>query len=242
MKTVFGVEIDPENLPRHVAMIMDGNGRWAKSRGLDRVKGHEKGYEVLKEIIESNREIGVPYISVFAFSTENWNRPAAEVQYLMSLAKKLVGEYSETLLKNDIRLLITGSRERLGKDLLKSLDDSVAKTAHCKSYTLNMAFNYGGRREILDAAKSLSRELSANPQKEVTESDFSKYLYHPDVPDVDLLVRTSGEMRISNFMLWQCSYSEFFFTEKLWPDFTPGDFCEAINDYQKRQRRYGGLK
>lgn len=238
---LYSYEIDETKLPCHVAFIMDGNGRWAQKRNLPRINGHQKGYEALKRIIEFNKKVGVKFISVFAFSTENWERPEDEVSFLMSLARKLVVEYLETLLSNDIRLVITGSRERLNLELIKLLDDAVEKSKNCKSYTLNVVFNYGGRKEILDAAKKIAihyKENSINLEK-LNEVNFKNYLYHPEIPDVDLLIRTSGEYRISNFLLWQSSYAELYFSSKLWPDFTPKDYCKAIKDYQKRERRFG---
>ncbi len=164
-------------------------------------------------------------------------------EFLMELAKNLVKEYTDTLLKNDIRLMITGTDENLNEDLLKLLKESIDRTKDCKSYTLNIAFNYGGKREILDAAKKLSADYKNDCVEidKLTERDFGNYLYHPDLPDVDLIIRTSGEQRISNFLIWQSAYAEFWFTKKLWPDFKPKDFCRAINDFQKRKRRYGSL-
>ncbi len=235
---LYGTTINPKKLPAHVAIIMDGNGRWARRRGLDRARGHEQGYRTLKSVIEFNRQIGVPFISVYAFSTENWRRPRREVDFLMKLAGKLVEEYTPTLVKNDIRLAITGSRNRLSAGLLRRLDEAVAKTSRCGHYTLNIAFNYGGKQEILDAVGKMTRGRRNGP---VSEAAFRKHLYHPEIPDVDLLIRTSGEYRISNFLLWQSAYAELWFTKKYWPDFTGRDFCKAIADYQKRQRRLGGI-
>ena len=239
----FGLEIDDKNLPAHIGIIMDGNGRWAKRKNLDRIMGHDKGYKVLKRIIDFNKFIGVKYITVYAFSTENWKRPENEVNFLMELAKKLVIEYTETLLKNDIRLMITGTEDNLSKDLLLLLQSSIDRTSHCKRYTLNIAFNYGGRKEILDAVKKIAVESGKDSSliENLDEDNFRKYLYHSDLPDVDLMIRTSGEIRTSNFLLWQSAYSELWFTKKLWPDFTPKDYCKAIVDYQKRQRRFGSV-
>lgn len=234
---------EQSSLPRHVAVIMDGNGRWARKRGLQRVRGHEKGYRALKRFIEANRDIGVPYISVYAFSTENWTRPGSEVKFLMGLALQLVKEYLPTLLENDIRLLISGSRKELSADLLAMLDDAVAKTAHCGSYTLNIAFNYGGRKEILDAAVKIARDAANEPDLLVRLDNklFQQYLYHPEVPDVDLVIRTSGEYRISNFLIWQAAYAEYWFTKKLWPDFGRADYYRALRTFMTRKRRFGGL-
>ncbi len=241
---LYSYDIDEKALPAHVGIIMDGNGRWAKKRNLPRVQGHIKGYKVLKNIIEFNKKVGIKYISVYAFSTENWQRPKAEVSFLMDLAKNLVLEYTETLIKNDIRLIITGIKEGLDNNLVKLLEGSVIKTKNCRSYVLDIVFNYGGKREILDAAKKLALDYKSGKVdlNNIHEADFEKYLYQPELPGVDLIIRTSGEYRISNFLIWQSSYSEFWFTKKCWPDFNGRDFCRAINEFQKRQRRFGGIK
>jgi undecaprenyl diphosphate synthase len=240
---LYGYHIDKNRLPGHIAIIMDGNGRWAKRKGLDRVKGHEKGYLVLKKIIEFNKNLGVPYISVFAFSTENWNRPKNEVDFLMHLAKHVIGEYTSTLMKNDIRIIITGSRDNLDGELNRMLDESMEKTRNCKSYILNIVFNYGSRKEIAEAARKIAEDYKNGriDIKSINENSFGNYLYQPSLPVVDLLIRTSGELRISNFLIWQAAYAEFWFTRKYWPDFGPRDFCRAVSDYQKRKRRFGGI-
>lgn len=239
----YGLDLSPDKLPRHVAIIMDGNGRWAKKRNMERIRGHEKGYKVLKEVTDFNKYIGVKYISVYAFSTENWKRPANEIDFLMRLAETLIVEYTDTLIKNDVKLMITGTNNNLDPQLITSLNRAIERTSHCKSYTLNIVFNYGGRMEIIDAAKKLAIEYKDNKLSldNLDEALFHNYLYQPGLPDVDLLIRTSGELRISNFLLWQNSYSEFWITKKLWPDFTPRDYCKAIKEYQKRNRRFGGV-
>jgi undecaprenyl diphosphate synthase len=239
----FGLELDPARLPKHVGIIMDGNGRWAKNRRLPRVAGHEKGYRVLKDVIECNREIGVSFISVFTFSTENWTRPESEVNFLMDLARKLAEEYTDTLLKNDIRLMVTGTDEKVPVNLSEKLKAAAARTSHCRAYTLNIVFNYGGRKEIVDAAKVIARKAAETPSilDTLDEESFREYLYHPDIPDLDLMIRTSGEKRISNFLLWEISYSELYFTDKYWPDFEPKDFWLAVSDYQNRMRRFGNI-
>lgn len=240
---LYGQKIDPGALPEHIAIIMDGNGRWAKKRGLERIKGHEKGYQVLREIIDFNKNVGVKTISVFAFSTENWKRPGGEVNFLMELAKHMVREYTDTLLKNNVRLTITGSEEHLDPGVLDMLRDAVKRTAACNSYTLNIAFNYGGKREIVDAARKMAEahKTGGLDLNNFGEDDFRKFLYHPELPEVDLMIRTSGELRISNFFLWQSAYAEFWFTDKYWPDFTPKDYCKAIREFQGRKRRKGGI-
>jgi len=239
----FGIKLDPARLPQHAGIIMDGNGRWAKKRGLERYKGHEKGYEVLKNIVEFNKELGIKFLSFYAFSTENWNRPAVEIEYLFSLARKLAREYKKTLLENEIKLTITGTQEKLPKDLAIELWNIEEETKDFKNFTLNIVFNYGGRKEIIDGVKAIIKDYSNGKVKleEIDEAFFSKYLYHPEIPDVDLLIRTSGELRISNFLLWKVAYAEIWVTETLWPDFTPEEFVRAIYDYQKRERRFGGI-
>ena len=243
MESFFNIEIEPEKLPRHVGIIMDGNGRWARKRNLPRMMGHERGFAAIKRIIEFNKNLEVPYITIFAFSTENWRRPKDEVNFIMGLAKKLFMEYTDTLLKNDVRLRITGIREHIDSDFLKLMEESLHRTEQCRKFTLNIAFNYGGRREIADAAKNIAvdvKEGRLDPEH-IDEALVQQYLYSPDIPDVDLMIRTSGELRLSNFLLWQCAYSEFYFSDKLWPDFSPEDFIVAIKDYQNRKRRFGDI-
>ncbi len=240
---LYTFDIDENALPSHVGIIMDGNGRWAGRKGLPRVRGHVKGYEVLKKIIEFNKKIGIRYISVYAFSTENWRRPKDEVNFLMELARNLIAEYTETLFRNDIRLLVTGVKDHLDEPLIRLLEESVSKTSKCSSYVLNVVFNYGGRREILDASKKLASEYGCGKADldKIDEKAFGNYLYEPELPDVDLVIRTSGEYRLSNFLLWQSNYAELYFTKKLWPDFRERDFCRAIYNYQARKRRFGDI-
>lgn len=235
--------LEKEKLPLHVAIIMDGNGRWAKKQGLERYKGHEKGYEVLKEIVEFNENIGIRYLSFYAFSTENWGRPKSEIDFLFSLARKLAKEYKKNLIEKQIRLTITGSKERLPEDLVKELWSIEEETKDFEKFTLNIVFNYGGRKEIVDATKRLFSEYESGKLSisDITEEVFANYLYHPELPDVDLLIRTSGEFRISNFLLWKVAYAEIWVTQTLWPDFTPEEFVEALRDFQKRERRFGKI-
>ncbi len=243
MKSFFGQNIDPARLPGHIAIIMDGNGRWAEKRGLPRAFGHERGFEALKTLIEFNKEVGVPFITVYAFSTENWKRPRAEVDFLMKLAKKIIREYTQLLLDNDVRLVISGDRTGLDEELLDLINEAEKKTSQCGSYVFNTAFNYGGRREIITAIHKILSEVKQGKidSTDIDEKTFARYLYQPDIPDVDLLIRSSGEFRISNFLLWQAAYSEFYVTETLWPDFSPEEFILAISDYQKRNRRFGSI-
>ncbi len=240
-KVFFGIELDTEKIPQHVGIIMDGNGRWAKQRGLERHKGHEKGYQVLKSIIESNKDIGIKVLSFYAFSTENWNRPKKEIDFLFSLAGHLAEEYRKIMIENNIRLTITGSKERLPDDLVNKLWSIEEETKNFDKYTLNIVFNYGGRKEIVDATKKLILDIKDKKVSvdEIDEKLFSSYLYHPEIPDVDLLIRTSGELRISNFLLWKVAYAEIWVTKTLWPDFTPEEFVKAIKDYTERERRFG---
>jgi undecaprenyl diphosphate synthase len=237
----YGYEIDTGRLPLHIGIIMDGNGRWAKRRGLSRSEGHQAGFEALLKLIKANKKIGVKYISVYAFSTENHARPQEEVGFLMGLAVNTLKNYTEEFIKNDIRLLVTGSEEGLDKQLVSMIREAEKRTEICKSYVFNVAFNYGGRIEIVDAVKRIAQKVKTG---EIEVSDIDKeaikdYLYKPELPDVDLIIRTSGELRLSNFLLWQSAYSEFWFTKKFWPDFSPRDYFRAINDYQKRKRRFG---
>jgi len=239
---VFGYTLDPDRLPRHVAFIMDGNGRWARRRFLPRNEGHKKGYQVLKTIIEFNERLKIPYISAYAFSTENWNRPPEEVNFLMSMAARVIDEYVDSLKEKNIRFCFTGTLEGLSPELQEKFIHAQERTRN-GTYVFNIVFNYGGRREIVDAAKKI---LAAYENKTITsdtlsEETFRQFLYSPDIPDVDLLIRTSEEQRISNFLLWQSSYAELYFSRRLWPDFRPQDFCAALADYQKRQRRFGKI-
>lgn len=240
-KKFFGIEINFDKIPKHVGIIMDGNGRWAKEKGLERHKGHEKGYQVLKNIVEFNKEIGIKTLSFYAFSTENWNRPEKEINCLFSLARKLATEYRKTLIENKIRLTIYGSKERLPEDLIKSLWSIEKETKNFDNYTLNMVFNYGGRKEIIDGVKKILQDIKNNKINinEIDEEKFGSYLYHPEIPDVDLLIRTSGELRISNFLLWKVAYAEIWVTKTFWPDFTPEEFIKAIKNYTERERRFG---
>lgn len=238
-----GFDLDSERLPRHIALIMDGNGRWAKEKNKKRTSGHQKGLQTLKDLIEFNRELKIPLISVYAFSTENWKRPTEEVNFLMRLAKDFIRSYTKELHENNVRLWISGTFENLDTELIEIIQSSLEKTRHNTGFTFNIAFNYGGRKEIVDAARKLVTDVQKGKitPDDICEETFNNHLYHPNMPDVDLLIRTSGEMRISNFLLWQIAYSEIWITEKYWPDFSPKDLCEAIVNYQKRTRRFGSV-
>lgn len=227
--------------PRHIAIIMDGNGRWAKERGLSRNKGHEQGAQSVQESIDACLEVGVEYLTLYAFSSENWNRPALEVKGLMMLLDHYLSHKVEELDKNQIRFNAIGRLERLSPSIQERLKKAIAATAHHRRLTLTLAISYGSRDEIADAAKAIAyqvREGVINPE-EITADTISQHLYTHDMPDPDLFLRTSGEYRISNFLLWQLSYTEIYITQKLWPDFKKADLLAAIEDYKKRERRYG---
>lgn len=233
--------IDPENLPGHIAIIMDGNGRWAKKKFLSRIKGHEKGIDAVRAVVEACREIGVKYLTLYAFSIENWQRPATEVNALMRLLKNYLLKERENLLKNEIQLRAIGDLDLLPDNVRKTLFQIIEDTKSCDKMTLILALSYGSRREIVKAALLISRDIREGKLKEedVTPEIFSRYLTTSPFPDPDLLIRTSGELRLSNFLLWQLAYTELYITPTLWPDFTKEDLIQAIQDYQKRERRFG---
>jgi undecaprenyl diphosphate synthase len=222
---------------------MDGNGRWAKSRGLPRLKGHEAGAETVRRVLRYCRDYGVSYLTLYAFSTENWSRPAAEVAGLMRLLEKFLEDNLHELHEHDIRLRVIGRREDLPKEVRKSLANAEAETAGHQAGQLIVALSYGGRAELADAARALARDVAAGKvdPETVEESSLASRLYAPDVPDPDLILRTSGEMRLSNFLLWQAAYAELLVTPVLWPDFGEDDFRAALDAFARRDRRYGGL-
>lgn len=235
--------IDMSNLPRHIGIIMDGNGRWAKRRGLPRSAGHSAGAEALKKIVTEANNLGVKYITVYAFSTENWKRPKEEVDYLMNLLLDYLKNAEKTLSGENVVIRAIGSREGLSQEICDQIVKTENFTKNNTGIVMNIALNYGGREEIVNAAKAMYEDLHSRKIKpeEVNDRLFGSYLYTKDQPDVDLLIRTSGEQRLSNFMLWQVSYAEMWFTDKLWPDFKPSDLREAIIDFQSRGRRFGGV-
>ena len=224
-----------KNVPNHIAIIMDGNGRWAKKRGLARSFGHMEGAKTLRKALEYLTEIGAKYLTVYAFSTENWNRPQDEVSTLMRLFLKYIKSERKNMMKNKIRFFVSGRKNNVPEKLQKEIEKLEEETKDNDKITLNIAFNYGSRAEIVDAVNRIIKDGKEN----ITEEDFSKYLYN-DFPDPDLVIRTSGEMRISNFLLWQIAYSEFIFTKVAWPDFTEEEFYNSLLEYQNRDRRYGG--
>ena len=234
-------QIDSQRLPRHVAVIMDGNGRWAKQRGLQRTEGHVKGVETVRKITEIASQIGIGYLTLYTFSTENWNRPKEEVDALMNLVVVAIERETPDLIKNNVRLDIIGDIERMPEFARERLTRCINDTAHCTGLTLVLALSYSSKWEILEAVKSISARVKAGELDidDIDDACFSNSLTTRGMPDPDLLIRTGGDLRISNYLLWQIAYSELYFTPKYWPDFDKDDFCEAILEYQRRERRYG---
>lgn len=236
--------IDTEKMPRHIAIILDGNGRWAKKNGKLRQQGHKAGADNVETIGDAMIEYGIPYLTVYAFSTENWKRSEEEVSYLMGLMKRYLMHNKKDALKKGIRIRVIGDKERLSKDLQELIVEIERDTAAMDKLNLTFAINYGGRDEITRAVRKVMAEVqngNLNPE-DMDEALFSTYLDTNDLPDPDLMIRTSKEERISNFLLWQLAYSEFYFTEKLWPEFTKEDLLEAVRIYAGRERRFGGRK
>jgi len=234
-------QINIDKLPNHIAIIMDGNGRWAKQKGLVRVIGHENGTKSVRETVEASAELGIKNLTLYAFSTENWNRPKLEVQTLMKLLVKSLKKEIKTLQDNNIKLAAIGCLKDLPKKAQQELQDVIDRTKHNTNMTLTLALSYGSREEIVNVIKELSLKVKNNiiSHESIDESIINKHLYTQNLPDVDLLIRTSGEQRISNFMLWQIAYAELYFTDILWPDFKKENLHEAIIDYQNRERRFG---
>jgi undecaprenyl diphosphate synthase len=233
--------IDRARVPRHVAIVMDGSGRWAKRRGLPRTEGHGAGEESLVDTTYGAMALGVKALTVFAFSTENWRRPVDEVRYLMNFNRGLLERRQNELDSDGVRIVFSGRRDwRVPKGVLTRMDEAVEKTKKNKVFTLNIAFNYGGRAEIVDAVRQLVDDKV--PAKKIDEKAIRARLYHPELPDPDLVIRTSGEYRISNFVLWEMAYSELVFTDVLWPDFRREDLYGAIDEFQHRDRRFGGVE
>jgi undecaprenyl diphosphate synthase len=235
--------IDFARLPRHVAIIMDGNGRWAKQRSKTRVEGHRAGVQAVREAVETSARLGLEVLTLYAFSIENWKRPQSEVATLMGLLKHYLRSELDTLLENDIRFRVVGRAQELAPDIRAELERAAERTKTNGGLQFNIALNYGGRAEIVDAAKRLFAELlhDGRDPEAIDEAAFADRLYTAGQPDPDLLIRTSGELRISNFLLWQIAYAEIWVTEVLWPDFRRRHLLQAIVDYQKRERRYGGI-
>lgn len=231
-------------MPRHVAIIMDGNGRWAKQRGMPRIKGHQTGAESVRAILKACRAHDIEYLTLYAFSSENWVRPKPEVTGLMALLKKFLRDQSFELHENQVKLRVIGHVQDLPSAVQKELNRVIEETAHYTKGTLTLALSYGGRAELTDAVKAIARKVQEgklNPSA-ITEKTIQQHLYAPDIPDPDFMIRTSGEMRISNFLLWQLSYAELYVTPVLWPDFREQEFALALENYQQRHRRFGDIK
>jgi undecaprenyl diphosphate synthase len=231
-------------LPFHVAIIMDGNGRWAERRNLPRIAGHKAGEESITDIVRTASDWGLGAITLFAFSTENWNRPDNEVEFLMSFNRNLLNNRVDEFHERNIRIQHMGRRENIPRSTMQAIDNAMELTRDNTGTALNIAFNYGGRAEIVDAVRGLCADISSGKvaPTEVDEDRFRSYLYVPDVPDPDLLVRTAGEMRISNFLVWELAYTELYITEVLWPDFRAQDLADAIVEFQSRERRFGSIQ
>jgi undecaprenyl diphosphate synthase len=234
-------KINNNRLPKHIAIIMDGNGRWAKQKGFLRAIGHENGAKSVRETIEACVELDIPNLTLYAFSTENWKRPKLEVDTLMRLLVSSLKKEISTLHDNNIKLSAIGTLETLPKKVFKELNDVIEATKDNDKMTLTLALSYGSRQELLNTVKEISIKVKNNiiSAENIDESIINKHLYTQNLPDVDLLIRTSGEQRISNFLLWQIAYAELYFTDTLWPDFTKQHLCDAIIEYQKRERRFG---
>ncbi|WP_034919292.1 isoprenyl transferase [Gillisia sp. CAL575] len=238
---MFKEKINPESLPKHISIIMDGNGRWAKQKGFLRALGHEEGTKAVRDVVEGSAELGIENLTLYAFSTENWNRPKLEVDTLMRLLVTSLKKEIKTLIKNDIKLNAIGNLDTLPKKAQKELNEVIEKTKNNNRMILTLALSYGSREELIHAVKDISQkvkneELSLDA---IDESIINQHLYTQNLPDVDLLIRTSGEQRISNFLLWQIAYAELYFSKILWPDFRREDLYEAIYNYQTRERRFG---
>ncbi|NCY15755.1 MAG: di-trans,poly-cis-decaprenylcistransferase [Actinobacteria bacterium] len=232
--------IDPNRIPVHIAAVMDGNGRWAQRRGLKRTDGHAAGEEALMDTVDGALELGSRWLTVYAFSTENWRRPVDEVRFLMRFNESLLVRRRDELHEKDVRIRFIGRRDwRVPKRLIRRIDESVELTRRNRTLTLTIAFNYGGRAELVDAVRSIVAE--GIPVEKIDERTIAKRLYAPDMPDPELLVRTSGEYRLSNYLMWEAAYSELVFTDVLWPDFRREHLFEAVREYQARDRRFGGL-
>lgn len=238
------VEISPDNIPRHVAIIMDGNGRWAKRRGMPRVVGHQNGMKAVKRATIAANDLGVEFLTLYAFSTENWTRPKDEVDFLMRLPVEFLAIELDELIEKNVQVRVMGDPEALPSHTRKAMDEAVARTKNNTGLILNFALNYGGRKEIEDCMRELGKDIQAGTLSpdEITSELIGSRLLSSGLPDPDLLIRTSGEKRLSNFMLWQIAYSEFWFTDAYWPEFDKTHLMQAVAEYQRRTRRYGGLK
>lgn len=239
---IEGVQLDPSNLPNHVAIIMDGNKRWAEKHSLSIIEGHKQGLERVIEVLETAQDIGVPILTLFAFSVENWKRSVSEIRDLLDLFKTFFAREFDNLKKRNVKVIHSGIKEAFEPDIQKIIEVMVEETKNNRSAILNLAINYSGRSEIVEGIKKIIKEVTSHQfdLNNLTEDNFNRYLFHPELPEPDLLIRTSGEKRISNFLLWEIAYTELYFTEVLWPEFSSKDFLLAISDYQHRERRFGG--
>ena len=238
------LDVAPEKIPRHVAIIMDGNGRWAERQELPRIRGHQQGAKTVRLITEECARIGIKQLTLYCLSSENWKRPEDELEFLMFLLSQYIIQERETMVENNIRLQIIGRRERIPADVQIEMDKSLEMTSANTGTCLCLAINYGGRAEVVDAVRQITSEVATGKldPSEITEATVSNHLYTAGMSDPDLLIRTAGEMRISNYLLWQISYAEMWVTDKMWPEFSIADFHQAIGDFSKRNRRFGGLK
>lgn len=234
-------ELDPERIPRHVAIVMDGNGRWAQRRGLPRTEGHAAGEEALMDTIWGADDLGIGWLTVYAFSTENWKRPVDEVRYLMGFNERLLLTRRDEIHARNIRMQFLGRRDwRVPRRILRRIDETLELTRDNTGMTLSMAFNYGGRAEIVDAVRAIV--AAGTPADKIDERTIARHLYDPSMPDPEVVIRTSGEIRTSNYLMWESAYSEWVFTDTLWPDFRRGHLVDALVEYQSRDRRFGGIK
>jgi undecaprenyl diphosphate synthase len=233
--------LDPKKLPNHVAIIMDGNGRWAKEKKMSRIQGHQEGAESVREIIRTSREIGIPWLTLYAFSEENWKRPRSEIAALMTLLKRFIKSELKEMMQNGIRFHTIGRTFKLPPNVQKAVNDAKEKTAKNSDMTLTLALSYGGRQEVADGIRQIAKRASLGDLKpeDISEDFISGFLYTRGMPDPDLLIRTSGEYRVSNFLLWQLAYTELYITPVFWPDFRKDDYLKALEAYQMRERRYG---
>jgi undecaprenyl diphosphate synthase len=240
----FLSDLDRSGIPKHVAIVMDGNGRWAAERGLPRTEGHEAGERALFDVVEGAIEAGVQYLTVYAFSTENWRRPSSEVRFLMNFNRKVLRRRRDDMHERGVRIVFLGRRDwRLPRSVLQEMEEAERVTRNNQRLVLGVAFNYGGRTEVVDAVKRIIAEHDSGrlAGERIGPASISRRMYHPSMPDPDMVIRTSGEMRTSNFLIWQAAYAELWFTPVLWPDFNREHLFEAIRDYQKRDRRFGGV-
>jgi undecaprenyl diphosphate synthase len=227
---------EERTLPKHIAIIMDGNGRWAKAKGMPRLYGHNEGVKTVRKILKEAKNIGIKYLTLYAFSTENWRRSELEVKGLMKLFKEYLKKERKELMLMNVKLVFSGSKDGVSDSLWKEMKETEEYLSGNNGITMNIAFNYGGRREIVEAVK----RIIESGEKDINEYNFYKYLYQPEIPDPELIIRTSGEFRTSNFLLWESAYSEYCITEKLWPEFNEEDLRNAVESYKKRERRFGG--